>query len=170
MVIDEVLVKNRCVLFNGRLTNIQNKESKVKEWNKNARRYRGMTLKVAFEICKYLWFYSYQFVKCLSLCIFVSNLALSLSVATEGWPKDSLVLSQSSLTQITWFNIFELYPLHITINVGYQSVNDDGSDFICILKDYSRTSIDHGNRGDKDPSDEITAKLLKKEAIFTHIK
>lgn len=31
-------------------------------------------------------------------------------------------------------------------------------------------SIDQGNRGEKAPSDEITAKLLKKEAIFTHIK
>lgn len=137
------------------LTNIQNKGSKGKDWNKNARRYRGMTLKLAYEICKYVWFYSYQFVKCLSLCIFVSNLALSLSVATEGWPKDSLlwmlVLLQSSLTRITWFNIFELYPLHITINVGYLSVNDDGSDFIYIQTDYSRTSIDQGNRGEKDP-------------------
>lgn len=137
------------------LTNIQNKGSKGKDWNKNARRYRGMTLKLAYEICKYVWFYSYQFVKCLSLCIFVSNLALSLSVATEGWSKDSLswtlVLLQSSLTRITWFNIFELYPLHITINVGYLSVNDDGSDFIYIQTDYSRTSIDQGNRGEKDP-------------------
>lgn len=151
----------KCWLKNGvfcSMLDIQNKESEGKDWNKNARRYRGMTLKVAFEICNYVWFYSYQFVKCLSLCIFVSNLALSLSVATEGGPKNSLswtmVLSQSSLTRITWFNIFELYPLHIhhiTINVGYLSVNDDGPDFICIQKDYSRTSIDQGNRGEKDP-------------------
>lgn len=139
MVIDKVLVKKLCVLFYGRLTHIQNKESEGKDWNKNARSYRGMTLKVALEICKYVWFYSYQFVKCLSLCIFVSNLALSLSVATEGWPKDSLswtlVLSQSSLTWITWFDIFELYPLHIhhiTINVGYLSVNDDGWFRLCL--------------------------------------
>lgn len=163
-------------MFDGRLTNIQNKESEGKNWNKNARRYWGMTLKVFFEIFKYVWFYSYQFVKCPSLCIFVSNLALSLSIATEDWLQDSLlwmlVLSQSSRTRITWFNFFKLYPLHIhhiTINVGYP-VNDDGSDFICIQKYYSRTSIDQGNEGRRAPSDEITAKLFKKEAIFMHLK